>query len=155
MLIIREAGIADAASISRLISALADHFITPDFAAEGRRELLASMTPRMIAGYLQSGYRYHVAEEGGELVAVVGMREHSHLYHLFVAETRQRQGLAMRLWKTASEDAQRRGNPGVFTVNSSLHALPFYERLGFVAQSGPVTVKGVCFVPMKLELSAS
>lgn len=47
MLIIREAGIADAASISRLISALADHFITPDFAIEGRRELLASMTPEL------------------------------------------------------------------------------------------------------------
>ena len=81
------------------------------------------MQPEAIAGYLDSGYRYHVAETvGGEIVGVVALRNHAHLYHLFVAEDFQRHGIGRSLWKAAMAEALAHGNSGEFTVNSSRFA---------------------------------
>jgi GNAT superfamily N-acetyltransferase len=153
--LIREAEIDDSGPISRMVSVLAEKFITPDFTDEGRDHLLNSMTPAAIAKYIRSGYRYHVAEDEDEIVGIVGIRENSHLYHLFVAESHQGRGLAKVLWKKAMNESLCRGNPGEFTVNSSLNAQPVYEHLGFVTQSKPITKHGVTYTPMKLEISTA
>ena len=152
-MLIRKANIIDADAISRVLSVLAEKFIIPDFGSEGRQRLLASMSRAIIAENINGGFRYHVAESQNDIVGVVGTSDDSHVYHLFVAESRQGRGLARRLWQTAMQDCLLRGNPGVFTVNSSLKAQPVYERFGFTAQSGPVTKDGVIFVPMRLEVS--
>lgn len=149
---IREAGIDDSGLISRMVSVLAEKFVTPGFTDEGRDHLLDSMSPTAIAKYIRSGYRYHLAEIEDEIVGVVAIRENSHLYHLFVAETHQGRGLARALWKKAMNEALCRGNPGEFTVSSSLNAQPVYEHLGFVAQSEPITKHGVTYTPMKLNI---
>jgi len=149
--LIREAGIKDADAISGMISVLSEKFITCDFSDEGREQLLASMTPTAITKYIQNGDRYHVAENDDGIMGVVSIRKNSHLYHLFVAETHQRRGLAKALWEKAMTEALHRGNPGEFTVNSSQYALPVYERLGFVAQSRPITKHGVTYTPMRRE----
>jgi ribosomal protein S18 acetylase RimI-like enzyme len=85
-----------------------------------------------IGGYIESGYRYHIAEEDGELAGVVAVRDNSHLYHLFVSERFQGQGLARRLWEVAKTASLSAGNPGLFTVNSSRYAVGMYENFGFV-----------------------
>ena len=149
---IREAEIDDSGPISRMVCVLATKFIAPDFTGEGRDHLLDSMTPASIAKYIRSGYRYHVAEDGNEIVGIVGVRENSHLYHLFVAESHQGRGLAKALWKKAMNESLCRGNPGEFTVSSSLNAQPVYEHLGFVALSKPITKHGVTYTPMKLVI---
>ena len=59
--------------------------------------------------------------------------------------------LARRLWDTAREAALGPGHPGAFTVNSSNHAVPFYESLGFV-RSAPMQAATVCYNPMRLAL---
>ncbi len=97
MLRIREATVDDAAAISRLIRPLAEKFIAADFSPAGARNLLASLEPDAVAGYFESGYEYHVAEQDGLLVGVVAVRDNSHLYHLFVAEQFQRRAVARRL----------------------------------------------------------
>lgn len=48
---------------------------------------------------------------------VVGVRDNSHLYHLFVAKPFQGCGLGRRLWEHAKAQYLAAGNPGVFTVN--------------------------------------
>ena len=149
---IREAEIDDSGRISRMVSVLAEKFITPGFTDEGRDNLLDSMKPAAIAKYIRSGYRYYVAEDEDEIVGIVGIRENSHLYHLFVAESHQGRGLAKALWNKAMDESLRRGNPGEFTVSSSLNAQPVYEHLGFVAKSKPITKHGVTYTPMKLEI---
>ena len=149
---IREAEIDDSGPISRMVSVLAEKFIVSDFTDEGRDHLLDSMTPTAIAKYIRSGYRYHVAVNEDGIVGVVGIRNNSHLYHLFVAEPHQRCGLAKALWNKAMNESLRRGNPGEFTVNSSRYALSVYEHLGFVAQSMPITKYGVTYTPMKLKI---
>ena len=100
---------------------------------------------------MQAGYRYHVAEVDGQLVGVVGVRNNAHLFHLFVAELYQRQGIASNLWNVAMQACLDAGNPGKFTVNSSRYALGVYEKLGFVACSSPQEVNGIIFYPMNLQ----
>ena len=148
---IRTAVKADAGAIARLVSTLAEKYIVGEFSDQGRDTLLRSMQPDMIASYIDSGYRYHVAATAnGEIVGVVALRDNKHLYHLVVAEACQRQGIGRSLWETAMAEALAHGNPGEFTVNSSRHALPVYERLGFIAGAEAVDTAGVIAIPMKL-----
>jgi len=43
------------------------------------------------------------------------------------------------------------GHPGMFTVNASNHAVPFYEALGFV-RTAPMQVARVPYNPMRVEV---
>ena len=150
---IRATVAGDAENISKLICGLSEKYITGTLSLEGKRALLGSMSPAAIQKHLQSGYRYHVFETDGQLVGVVGVRDNSHLYHLFVADGYQRQGVASRLWKAAMGACVEQASPRVFTVNSSMNALGVYEKFGFVAMSERVEKNGVVFVPMKLTVT--
>jgi GNAT superfamily N-acetyltransferase len=148
-MLIRLAGIDDAAAISELIRPLAARYIAHELSAEGAKNLLGSMTPDAIERCFRSNYRYHVAEGQGEVVGVVATRDNHHLFHLFVAESHQRRGLAKRLWAVAKQACLDAGGSGAFTVNSSQFALGVYKKLGFVEASPPVEQNGVVFVPMR------
>jgi len=67
-----------------------------------------------------------------------------HIYHLFVAEKHQNTGVARQLLLAAQGLA--RG----FSVNSSVFARGFYEKMGFVAESDPLERNGILTIPMKL-----
>jgi GNAT superfamily N-acetyltransferase len=147
-MLIRLADIDDAVAISHLITPLAKTHIAHEFSPEGATNLLSSMTVEAIEEYLGSGYRYHVALDGGRLVGVVGVRDNKHLYHLFVAEAYQGQGLARELWSVAKEACLEAGNPGEFTVNSSRFALGMYKTFGFTESGPPENNQGVIYFPM-------
>ena len=149
---IRVALPADSRDISELISGLSAKFIVGKFSPTGRAHLLSTMTPQAIEKYIQSGYRYHVAEAGGALVGIVAVKDNKHLYHLFVAEEYQRQGIAKKLWKLAMKESLEEKNTAEFTVNSSEYAQEVYKRLGFVALPGPRIKDGVTFYPMSLQV---
>jgi GNAT superfamily N-acetyltransferase len=149
---IRLATVADARAISELILPLATNFIAHEFSEEGQRNLLLSMEPEAIEGFFQAGYRYHVAEVDGRVVGVVGVRDNSHVHHLFVAEDHQRCGLATDLWNVARDACLDAGNPGRFTVFSSKYALGVYRAFGFI-DSGPPEIKDeVIATPMEYEV---
>ncbi len=72
---IRSAIGSDAGRISALLTGLAEEFIVPAFAAEGRNQLLAEFAAAKIAQRLDSAdYRFHVAESGDQIAGVVAMR---------------------------------------------------------------------------------
>jgi GNAT superfamily N-acetyltransferase len=144
--VIRAATHEDAAAISGLILPLAEKFIAREYSAIGARNLLDSMTFEQIARRIAEGYRYHVAEETGAMIGVIGIRDQSHVFHLFVAEDCHSKGIGRRLWETARE-ATRAGTER-FTVNSSRFAIPFYRRLGFVENGPPQTLNEVLCFPM-------
>ena len=154
-MLIRPANVGEATAISDLIRPLAREYIAHEFSDEGARNLLSSMTPEAIDGYLRSGYRYHVAEDAGCLVGVVGVRDNKHLYHLFVIEGYQGQGLARELWCVAKEACMGAGNPGEFTVNSSRFALGVYRKFGFAESGLPENSEGVVYFPMKYPVSTT
>ena len=144
-LTLRSATPGDADAVSALALSLARYFLADPDRPEDAAAFLERLAPAGIAEMLADArYRYHVALADGVLAGVVGVRDESHLYHLFVAEPFHGRGVAARLWNVAS-----RGNPGRFTVNSSRFAVPVYERFGFVA-AGPEQVEnGIAFRPME------
>ena len=151
---IREATIEDAPAISDLIRPLAETYIAHEFPPEGAANLLASMEPGAIEGYMTSGFKYHLAEENGAVIGVVGVRDNSHLYHLFVADEFRGRGIARELWRVARDGCREAGNVGDFTVNSSRFAVEMYRKFGFAETGPPETKNGVTSVPMKLTETA-
>lgn len=94
-------------------------------------------------------YRYVVAYSDSQLVGFIAIRDGSHLFHLFVERAHQRQGLARRLWEQALEKLCAPNSDGVFTVNSSISAVPVYQAFGFVPVGSVQTMHGISFLPMR------
>ena len=140
---------ADAEAISQLISGLS-RFFTVHPEGLGAEAFLQTICPAGIQLLIEApNMAYFKTVQGGRLAGVVAMRDHSHLYHLFVAPAFQGAGLARLLWAHASSHACSNGNAGTFTVNSTPHAVPVYERFGFTATGPRVEMNGIAFVPMR------
>ncbi|MCR8915414.1 GNAT family N-acetyltransferase [Marinobacter panjinensis] len=148
---IREATPSDVNAIAQLIATLAKKFIVHEFTDAGKDQFLGSNSAEKILEFMGQGFEYHIAEDNGEVIGVVGIRENSHLYHLFVSESYQGCGLARKLWEVAKAKCLSKGNPGRFTVNSSNNAVPVYESFGFKKTTGVVEKNGVLFNPMVLD----
>jgi len=149
---IRPATTQDAEAISALINASAHHFLL-DPSASGAERFLAGITPQAILGYItSSNFHYLIAEDGPNLAGAVALRDGRHLFHLFVAPTHQRQGLARALWEAAKQGAAK--DLKVFTVNSSPNAVAVYERFGFAAIGPRTEMNGIAFVPMEAAATA-
>lgn len=146
---IREATAQDGAAISALIESLADHFLLDPQDPGSAASFFDTITPTAIHDLLASDrYVYHVAESDGAIVGTVAVRDRCHLYHLFVAKSMHRRGLAARLWAAAHARASQDGGPGRFTVNATVYGVPVYERFGFCCE-GPVREQdGIRFQPM-------
>jgi GNAT superfamily N-acetyltransferase len=146
---------ADIPAAAQLLRALAREFIVHESSPEDACTFLRENDADGIRGYIALGHVYHVAVEGDELAGFVAVRERSHLFHLFVARQWQRRGVARRLWDVAREAALAAGNPGAFTVNSSLVGRPVYESFGFVPTDPIQCKRGLRFLPMRLTLPSA
>ena len=147
---IRDATPADAAAISQLVCKSARATIFANGPVNGCNYFLAMNTAAAIAGRMRANYGYYVAEEDGQVVGMIAMRDNEHLYHLFVEQACHGKGIGRRLWDHAREICRRNGNPGHYTVNSTPEAIPIYERFGFVATGKIETRNGLTALPMRL-----
>lgn len=142
---IRPATLSDADEISGLITGWAHHYLENPPPPEAA-VFLATLTPSTTAERIAApSYRYYVAEGASGLLGVIALRESSHLYHLFVRADAHGQGIARSLWERAKSES----GSNSFMVNSSLPAIPVYERFGFVATDSAQSKNGLVFVPMK------
>ena len=150
---IRDATEADAPAISALIHTLTAYFLADAEDPGSAEGFFKTITVEAVRGYLRDDrYRYHLAETAaGSLAGVVGVRDTTHLYHLFIDQRFHGRGLGGRLWAAAKDAARRAGNPGQFTVNSSRYGVPIYTRFGFVATGPEVVKEGIAFIPMELD----
>ena len=149
-LTIRQAGPGDAVAVSALIFPLLPLLtLEPDGA--GAEQFIETMQVPTIARVLaEQRYDYQLGYVGDELAGVVAVRDHAHLFHLFVAAKWQGRGFGRLLWQAARKRALP-GNPnGVFTVNSSPFALEMYRHLGFVATAPRAEHDGIAYIPMRL-----
>ncbi|HEY1044650.1 MAG TPA: GNAT family N-acetyltransferase [Telluria sp.] len=148
---IRPAIPSDADAISALIASVMHHLtLHPD--GHGAEKFIETMSPSAIAAAIgASNMRYLAGFEDGRLAGAVALRDNRHLFHLFVAPGFQRRGHATRLWEAVRDEAVERGNPGQFTVNSSIYAVPLYAALGFRPAGERTEANGIAFLPMALE----
>lgn len=141
---------------SKVLAELIDTFrpmLTLDPTGAGAEQYLISVSESAEREYLSSPrYLYLVAELDGRVVGFIAMRDRTHLFHLFVAAEHQRKGIARALWERAQEQILGDGEGAVFTVNSSLSAVPVYQQFGFRPAGAEIQAHGIAFVPMRLEL---
>jgi GNAT superfamily N-acetyltransferase len=151
---IRAAASADAPRISRLLQSLSYTYTEfPD--GKGAEAFLATLSEPAIALFLaRSDVTYLIAESrsGTALAGAAALRGNDVVAHLFVDPSYQGIGLGRRLWELLRDGALSAGNAGLFTVNSSVSAVPVYERLGFLVTGPKVEKDGGAYVPMVLDM---
>jgi len=151
-LTLRAALPADAPAITALVADLMP-FLTLHADGRGAEKFRENCNLAAMEAYLfQPRYRYQIAHADGVLAGVVAMRDNTHLFHLFVPRAMHRRGIARQLWQAAREASLANGEVTAFTVNASIHALPFYTSLGFVATGPKVEEAGIAYVPMTLVM---
>jgi GNAT superfamily N-acetyltransferase len=153
---IRIATNSDAPGISRLLRSLSHTYIVaPDHPEVDK--FFATLTESAISAFIGRHDVVYIvaAKPTAELVGAAAISGEETVEHLFVDPAYQGVGLGRRLWERLRDHALRCGNPGLFKVNSSLNAVPVYERLGFVIVAPKVERYGGAYVPMILKLAAS
>ena len=154
-IVIRAAAAADAPRVSRLLRSWS-HTYTLSPMAEGAEAFLATLeVPAVAAFIVRSDVMYIVAESGEGFAGAAALRDHRSVEHLFVDAAYLGIGLGRRLWETLRDAALQAGNPGVFTVHSSVNAVPIYERFGFVVAGERIVGHGGVSVPMVLDMTRS
>ena len=144
---------ADAEDIAALIASFQPE-LTDDPSGAGAEHYLDSVTAEAERNYLLSDrYTYTLAIDEGRVVGFVALRDGSHVFHLFVSKTRHGCGLARRLWNLACTPQGSTSTPSMYTVNSSLNAVPVYKAFGFIPAAGVTHVHGISFLPMQFNSS--
>ena len=139
---------ADAEQIAALIASFQSE-LTDDSSGAGAEHYLASVSVQAEREYLASErYGYLLAYADSRLAGFIAIRDGSHLFHLFVERSCQRQGIARRLWERALKELCAPGSEGGFTVNSSLSAVAVYQAFGFVPAGAIQSMHGISFLPM-------
>src|SRR5439155_25929783 len=99
--------------------------LTEDPYGAGAERYLASVSVQAEREYLASErYRYLLAYSDSQLAGFIAIRDGSHLFHLFVERSHQRQGIGRRLWALALDELWAPSRDGGFTGESSLAAVP-------------------------------
>ena len=150
---IRAGSPSDAEAIAALIASFHSE-LTNDPSGAGAETFLAFVSVEAEREYLASErYQYLLAYSGSQLVGFIAMRDRSHLFHLFVERSHQRQGIARLLWERMLRKLYAPGSEETLTVNSSPAAVPVYEAFGF-APAGPwQSMHGISFLPMRRPAS--
>jgi ribosomal protein S18 acetylase RimI-like enzyme len=142
---------ADIPAAAALLRRAAETFFLHESAPEDAADVLAQHDAAGLRRNLDAGYVYRVAIVDGVVAGFIGVRDRTHLYHLFVDAAYQRRGIARALWDAGLAAALGPGHPGYFTVNASNFAVPFYVSLGF-ERTAPMQVDKVRYNPMRLSV---
>lgn len=150
-LIFRVADVGDAEAISSLIVRSQREFCFHEYTADGQTLMLRVCGVEALKRYLERGDVYFVAEQGSAVIGVAGIRNNDHLTHNFVDAAWHRRGVSKRLWALVRDECVRRGNLGSFNLRASTHAIPVYEKWGFI-RTGPTDQQnGITSTPMALH----
>jgi len=140
---------SDADAIAGLIASFQSE-LTDDPSGAGAEEFLASVSVQAESEYLASErYRFLLAYSDSQFAGFIAIRDGSHLFHLFVERSHQRQGIARRLWEQALDKLCAPSSDESLTVNSSLRAVSVYKAFGFVPAGSIQSRHGISFLPMR------
>src|SRR5437762_8411670 len=102
MISIRKGKIQDVAKVSSLLLELSEEFIAAEFSETGKQNFLREFTAEKIAEKMSAdNFSFDLAEDDGDLIGVVAVRDHTHLFYLFVAKSHQKRGISKILWERA------------------------------------------------------
>lgn len=87
-------------------------------------------------------WHWVVTDPCGEPIATARLRADGHVGRMAVAAGWRRRGVGSALMERIAADARAQGH-GQLLLAAQLHALPFYERLGFEAYGEPFPDAGI------------
>ena len=93
---------------------------------------------------------FYVAVEHNKVIGVIRGRIYD-LINLYVDGECHGRGIGRELMKRFEKEVKRRGGKNI-KIKSSVHALPFYEKMGYKKSTGLRNFKGVKVYPMKKRL---
>ena len=147
ILSIRQALIGDAHAIKQLVSSLSHFYLE----SEGGSLPVWFENTLNIAEFerrLSSGkFTHFVYLSNNNVVGYISIKEGGRLYHLFVDGSYQGKGVAKKLWRFSTS----RLNEKVYTVRSSIYAVPVYKSFGFEVSGELASKEGIHFQPMRLQ----
>ncbi|MBN2025841.1 MAG: GNAT family N-acetyltransferase [Actinobacteria bacterium] len=146
----REMAAGDEGAASALIEDVFDEFIAPDYGPGGVEEFKKHILPEDLLQRQLNGDSFIIlAEEDGEVVGVIDVRDGCHIRLFFVRKDRQGRGIGRGLFSLALERCTG-DNPELeeITVNSSPYAIPIYESMGFFATRPELVRNGIRHIPM-------
>lgn len=143
---IRSATHSDAQGIRSLIKSLSHFYLDGKNRALPQWLESSLKLDEVLARIDSPQFENYICESNGEVVAYLSIKEGAHLYHLFVDEKFQGQGLSRKLW----EHGKKLAKSNAFTLRSSLFAVPVYKQFGFVEDGCVLKKDGVSFQPMVL-----
>jgi predicted GNAT family N-acyltransferase len=139
--------------VCELVRDVFNEFVAPFYAKEGLDEFLRYADPILLSKRSKSNHFTLLAEEAGNLVGVIELRDFNHISLLFVASNAQHQGIAKQLLHEALEIARtNKPNLSEVSVHSSPNAVDAYERLGFRVEAGEKLEHGIRYIPMRMQL---
>lgn len=138
----------DISEIANLVSSLS-HFYLENEKNELPNWFAQTLTEKAFAARVQSEqYQNFIYRLDGHLAGYLAFKGNSHLYHLFVDEKHQGKGIAHGLWRYAIKQCVAE----VYTLRSSLFAIPVYQRFGFEIIGEAQEKDGIGFQTMELRL---
>ena len=152
---LRNASLGDEKNISELITPLMKKYVFPTIEAAVHDIVIDSVSEKSIKNYLSENHQYMLAiKDGSKLVGVIGMRDKSHLLHLFVCESIQGSGVSRMLWEEMKKEILAEYDIEQFTVNSAINAKSVYLSFGFVETQGIRNRSGMIDIPMVLNITS-
>ena len=144
MFVIRPAIESDALAVSELIAGLSEYFASGSVSQISKIFWDSISVETVTERIVSPNFNCFIAEDIDGLSGFVTFQNPSHLLHLFVAARAQSRGLGKLLWqKVLNQSACSK-----ITVNSSIFAIPFYQRLGFVRVGLDRSEGGIAYSPM-------
>ncbi|WP_027720228.1 GNAT family N-acetyltransferase [Maridesulfovibrio zosterae] len=127
-----------------------DQCVANSFSEEGSNEFRKYTNNKAMLERFSSGALFFTAKISGKLVGIAEIRNYRHLGLLFVDPDFQKQGIGKVLIDKIVFECVKHGRGSVITVNSSLNALDFYQKMGFIVQDEEKVMNGIRFIPMSL-----
>jgi len=124
--------------------------VAPGCGSGGREAFASCVAPEALLAARERGDLLLGAFKDREMTGMLVIRPPGHVANFFVETGRHRQGTGRALFSEAARLLA--GDAGLvpeMTVNSSLYAARFYERLGFVRTGGETQKNGLRFIPMR------
>ena len=144
---IREATKSDIKAIIRIVSSLSRYYLKDKDAALPlwfSKTLHEHEFENRVIGNDYSNFVYEV---NGSIVGYISLKGQTHLFHLFVLSEYQGKGIARMLW----EHVKLVSGSQVYTLRSSLYAVPIYKTFGFCVSGDMQEKEGICYQPMVLR----
>ena len=120
------------------------------FKKEAINDMMDRFNPRKnphLAQDFQKTPIFYVAEENNKIIGMVRGRI-GKLTTLFVEGKQHKKGIGRKLVERFEREAKRQGSKKI-KINASLHAIPFYQKMGYKKSTGMRNFKGLKVYPMK------